>query len=111
MAHNEDLAQRVEENFPMDLSYSKKKMFGGIAWLLNGNMCFGIHKDYLIIRIGQDYSNQIANNAGVSEMDITGKAMKGWKKVELSALSNNDELKNYLQLAEKFVSTLPSKIT
>ncbi|MEM6339102.1 MAG: TfoX/Sxy family protein [Pseudomonadota bacterium] len=109
MAHNTDLEQRVEENFPMDLAYSKKKMFGGIAWLLNGNMCFGIHKDYLIIRIGQDYSNQIANNSGVSEMDITGKAMKGWKKVELSALSNNDELKNYLQLAEKFVSSLPSK--
>lgn len=109
MTHNTDLEQRIEENFPMNLAYFKKKMFGGIAWLLNGNMCFGVHKNYLIIRIGQDYSNQIADNGGVSEMDITGKAMKGWKKVELSALSNNDELKKYLQLAEKFVSTLPSK--
>lgn len=109
MTHNTDLEQRIEENFPMDLAYSKKNMFGGIAWLLNGNMCFGVHKDYLILRIGQDYANQIANNDGVSEMDITGKAMKGWKKVELSALLNDDELKKYLQLAEKFVSSLPGK--
>ena len=86
-------------------------MFSSIVWLLNGDMCFGAHKECFIIRIEQDYSDQILGNAGISKMDIKGKAMKGWKKIELSTLSNNDELKNYLQLAEKFVSTLPSKIT
>lgn len=80
MVHNIDLEQKIEEVFPMNSAYSKKNMFGGIAWLLNGNMCFGIHKDYLILRIGQDYSNQIANNPGVSEMDIT----QGYERLEKS---------------------------
>lgn len=109
MSYNLELEEKIEQNLSTQSIYSKKKMFGGIAWLLNGNMCFGVHKDFLILRVGSDNANHIANNLGVSEMDITGKAMKGWTKIEFSALQENEDLKKYIELADKFVSSLPSK--
>ena len=72
-------------------------------------MCTGIHKDYLILRIGKINAQLLANNKYVSDMDITGKPMKGWVKIAPDGIQNDTTLENYIKLAIEFVSTLPNK--
>ena len=72
-------------------------------------MCTGIHKDYLILRIGKINAQLLANNKYVSDMDITGKPMKGWVKIAPDGIQNDTILENDITLAIEFVSTLPNK--
>ena len=72
-------------------------------------MCTGIHKDYLILRIGKINAQLLANNKYVNDMDITGKSMKGWVKIAPDGIQNDTRLENYIKLAIEFVSTLPNK--
>ena len=84
-------------------------MFGGFGYLLNGNMCVGIHKDTLIIRVGLERAGQVLNEPHVRPMDLTGRVMKGWATVEPDALSADADLLRYCQYALDFVKTLPPK--
>jgi TfoX/Sxy family transcriptional regulator of competence genes len=87
-----------------------KKMFGGICYLLNGNMVGGVYKDYLIIRLGEKNAEQALKMSYVKTFDITGKPMKGWIIVESIGIMSNVDLRNWLDQAILFVQTLPSKI-
>ena len=59
-----------------------KKMFGGIGYLLNGNMCVGVHKEFLILRLGNEKAETLLNKPFTKPFDITGRVMKGWVMVE-----------------------------
>ncbi len=87
----------------------KKNMFGGIAYFLNGNMCYGIHKDFLVLRLGEDQTGKVLKKPNTKPMDLTGKVMKGWVMVWPKGYADSRALKSYVDLAVKFVSTLPSK--
>lgn len=87
----------------------EKKMFGSIGWMLNGNMCVGVYKDFLIIRVGEEKANALSAEDGVSPMDITGKPMKGWLKVVPDGYEDDATLKLYTKAAIDFVKTLPAK--
>lgn len=88
---------------------TKMKMFGGIGYLLNGNMVAGIHKDYYILRLGEKNANDALILPKTRLFDITGRAMKGWIMAEEDAFSNRTDLINWLTKAKKFVETLPTK--
>ncbi len=88
---------------------AETRMFGGFGYLLNGNMCFGIHKDTLIVRVGIDAAEEIIREANVRPMDLTGKVMKGWATIETAALSEDADLERFCALAISFVSELPAK--
>jgi len=77
---------------------------------LNGNICVGIYKDWLIIRVGVKAAGKVFKEPHVKPMDITGKAMKGWAMVAPEGLKNIAGLKRYVALAIKFVKTLPAKV-
>ena len=87
----------------------KKKMFGGICYLLNGNMCFGIYKEYLIVRTGTEVAEKKLKERDVKPFDITGKALKGWVMVGEQGWRMQEELKNWLNLGKEFALTLPKK--
>lgn len=108
MTYDQGLVHRIEQIIN-NSDFSKKKMFGGIVWFLNGNMCTGVHKDYLILRLGEKNAASISDNKHVSAMDITGKPMKGWVKVVAKDTWDDTVLKNYINLAVEFVNSLPSK--
>ncbi|MCX6558601.1 MAG: TfoX/Sxy family protein [Candidatus Aminicenantes bacterium] len=55
----------------------KRRMFGGIGYLFNGNMGFGIHRDFLVLRLGEESAAQIVKEKGARPFDITGRPMKG----------------------------------
>lgn len=88
---------------------TKKKMFGGIGWMLNGNMCIGIYKDQLIARVGDSKAKELLQRPHVKPMDITGTPMKGWVMVLAEGIESDKDLRHFMLDALKFVATLEEK--
>jgi len=109
MPYDPGLAERLHAVVARKRAMSEKKMFGGIGWMLNGNMCVGVYKDFLIIRVGDKKAASLSGGDGVSPMDITGKPMKGWLKVAPDGYDSDAALKLYTKAAIDFVKTLPAK--
>lgn len=103
------LEQKIEEIASQWNGLEKKRMFGGICYLLNGNMCFGIFKDYLIVRMAADLAARKLLEKNVREFDITGKPMKGWVMIEKGSWKNKDELVKWLDIGKSFAMSLPAK--
>jgi hypothetical protein len=87
---------------------TRKKMFDGTCYLLNGNMLCGVYKDFLILRLGYDEARKALSKPHVKPFDITGRPMKGWVMVEAPGFEG-PRLSQWLALAKTFVKTLPPK--
>jgi len=84
-------------------------MFGGLGFLLHGNMLVGVWKNSMIVRLGPDEHEAALLEQHVGEFDITGKAMKGWVMVKPDGVADDGALKKWVQVAVKFVGKLPAK--
>lgn len=85
-------------------------MFGGVGFLLNGDMLVGVRKNSPLVRVGPEQSDEALQEAHVSEFNITGRGtMKGWVVVSLEGVQDDDQLKGWIQRAVKFVGKLPRK--
>ena len=109
MAFDEALAQRIRHLLARRKNIEEKKMFGGIGFLLNGNMLVGVWKESLIVRLGNDQSEAALLEPHVKEFDITGRAMKGWMLVAPEGIKVDDQLSGWIHRAVKFVGKLPGK--
>jgi len=109
MAYDMELEHRIDSAAPEFGSLVKKKMFGGIGYMVNGNMCFGVHKNHLVVRTTVHKAEQLLARKRVTVFDITGRPMKGWIMVESEALELNTDLLELLETGLKFALTLPSK--
>ncbi|MFO0912758.1 MAG: TfoX/Sxy family protein [Pirellulales bacterium] len=109
MAYSEPLASRIRRELIGQKAIVEKKMFGGVGFLLNGNMLVGIWKDLLIARIGPEAGRQALDEPFVREFDITGRPMKGWVMVEPGGLAEPGALASWIDRARQFVSQLPAK--
>jgi TfoX/Sxy family transcriptional regulator of competence genes len=92
MAFSEALAERIRQALARKKGIEEKKMFGGIGFLLNGNMLVGIWKDSLIARLGPEGGDEALKEAHVKEFDITGRSMKGWVLVAPEGVEGDDQL-------------------
>ena len=77
MAYNVNLEDHIERLADWLDVVGKKKMFGEIGYLLNGNMCFGIHREFLILRTSKEKADELMKNENFTPFDITGRPMKG----------------------------------
>ena len=84
-------------------------MFGGVGFLLHGNILVGVWKDSLIARLGPDNHDDALMEPHAQEFDITGKPMQGWVLVEPEGVEGDDQLAGWIQRAVKFVGALPAK--
>ncbi len=84
-------------------------MFGGTGFLLRGNMCCGVHKGRLILRVGIDAAETALREPHVRPFDITGKPMRGWVMLPAVAIAGDVELKRWIALAANFAGELPPK--
>ena len=109
MAFDEALAARIHQALARRKSVTEKKMFGGIGFLLNGNMLVGVWKESLIVRLDPDQYEDVLKEPFVKEFDITGRPMKGWVLVESEGVKDDEQLKNWIGRATKFVGKLPEK--
>jgi TfoX/Sxy family transcriptional regulator of competence genes len=109
MPYDKGLAQRVREILEEEPGFDEKKMFGGICFLLFGNMVCGIIRDDLIVRVGAANYNAALKMPHTKKFDLTGKALTGWVMVLSTVLDSDKVLNDWVQKAVKFVRTLPPK--
>lgn len=109
MAYSESLTLRIRHGVARRRGLTEKKMFGGMIFLLHGNMLVGVWKDSLIVRLGPEQAKEALKEPHVVEFDITGKPMKGWVMVEPDGLEDDEQLRGWIERAWTFVGTLPKK--
>jgi TfoX N-terminal domain len=109
MAFDEGLAQRIREQLAGTSGLAERKMFGGLSFLVDGNLCAGVIGDELIARVGPDATEAALGRPGSHLFDFTGRPMKGWIAVDPGGLEADDALAAWLDDALRFVRTLPPK--
>jgi TfoX/Sxy family transcriptional regulator of competence genes len=109
MAYDEAFADRVRTALNGHGSLSERKMFGGLCFMLNGNMCAGVQDKGLMLRVGPGRFEAALARPGARPMDFTGRAMKGFLYVDREACETDAELESWLGEAAGFVETLPPK--
>jgi TfoX/Sxy family transcriptional regulator of competence genes len=109
MTYNLDLEYRIDNLKDRFGEITKKKMFGGVGYLINGNMCFGIHKEYLIVRTTVEKAEVLLEKEYVAPFNITGRPMKGWLMVSPDYVETEDQLLHMLRFGKEFAEHLPRK--
>ncbi len=109
MAFDETLAGRIRSVLEHQQGMTEKKMFGGLAFMLNGNMCCGVTKDQLMLRLGEKEAAEALAQPHARPMDFTGRPMKGMVFVDPAGTASEEDLRGWVQRAVAFVSTLPAK--
>ena len=108
MAYDLQLAERIRSQLG-NVSFEEKKMFGGMGFLLNGNMACGVNKDNLIVRIDPDKQNALLKKPHAKPFDLTGRPMKGWLVIEADGVKTDKQLSTWVKEGVEFALTLPAK--
>lgn len=109
MPYNLDVDDRISEIVKTWEHINSKKMFGGVCYLIHGNMFCGVYKDYLILRLGESAANDAFKMPHVLPFDITGRPMKGWIMVNQAGFDSKDKLAEWLKKAKEFALSLSPK--
>jgi TfoX/Sxy family transcriptional regulator of competence genes len=108
MAYNLKLAEGIRSQLD-GVPFVEKKMFGGVGFLLNGNMACGVNKDNLLVRVDPEKHGALLKKPHAKPFDLTGKPMKGWLLVEADGCKTEKQLSTWIQEGVEFASTLPPK--
>jgi len=109
VAYDEDLAQRVREVLAARADVTERKMFGGIAFMVAGNMACGVLGDDLIVRLGDEEGKRALAEDGVRPFDFTGKPMKSTVFVSPELTSDDVGLTEWVDAGAAYASSLPPK--
>ena len=109
MAYDEAVAERVRSALGNTPDVVERKMFGGIAFMLRGNMCCGVIGDRLMLRVGPKGYETALSRPHARTMDFTGKPMKGLVYVESAGFASPRDLKTWIEKAMEFTRSLPAK--
>ena len=109
MAFDEGLAQRLREQLVDDPRVAEKRMFGGLSFMLNGDMAVGVLDDHLIVRIDKDEHDDALAEPNVREFDLTGRPSRGWIVVQAEGLEADDELTRWVECGKTYAGSLPPK--
>ncbi len=109
MAYDETLTQRIRSALGVLPGMVEKKMFGGIAFLLNGNMAVGVNGEDLLVRIPPDETGAALAEPFVRIFDMTGRPMKGWVRVAPGGCATEAQLQRWIERGISYASTLPPK--
>lgn len=106
---DEQLVSRIRPLINRRKGYTEKNMFGGIGFFIDGNMCVGPWKGSLIVRLDKETHEETQSEPHATPMDITGKVMKGWAKIEPAGIQTDSDLKSWVDRAIEFARSLPPK--
>ena len=109
MAFDEALAARIRGVLGGTEGLAEKKMFGGIAFLLNGNMCCGVNGDDVILRLDPESSEEALREPHVRVFDMTGRPMKDWLLIGSAGVASDDALSSWVARGVEFAGSLPPK--
>ena len=109
MVYDEDIAGIFRDELAGVQGITEKKMFGGLCFMLNGNMLCGVHKDGGMARVGKENEQAALNLDGVEPLSFTGRKMGGMVEFDEATLKKKRTRNKILKLSLEFVSTLPPK--
>ena len=109
MAYDEDLANRVREQLAGEEGVIEKAMFGGIAFMLGGNMAVGISGDELMVRVGPERDDEALEQPHTRPFDMTGRPMKGWILVGAPGVEGDAALGAWVERGVAVARSLPPK--
>ena len=107
MVYDEELDEEVS-GIVTQWGTTRKKMFGGTCYLTSGNVMCGVHKDFLILRLGKSGAEEALSQPHAVPFDTTGKPMKGWVMIDKAGLQGN-AFRKWLEKAKLFAESLPPK--
>lgn len=109
MSYDETLAERIRRALPPTSSITEKKMFGGLAFLLDGKMFVGVVGKDLMVRVGPPGHAAALAKKHVRPMDFTGRPLTGYVYVSAPGTRTDASVSTWVQLALAFVATIPAK--
>ena len=109
MAVDEALADRVRELLAPRDSLSERRMFGGIGFMVGGNMAVGVIEQDVIVRLDAADAQLALAETGVREFDFTGRAMKGWIYVGPEVTTEDRDLASWVEAGADYATSLPPK--
>ncbi len=109
MAADPELVQRVRELMKRRRGVREQRMFGGVAFMVNGNMACGVARDDLCVRLGEQGAAEALRKRGVRPMNFTGKVIKTMVFVSADVLKSDATLKAWVEKGVRFARTLPAK--
>lgn len=109
MAYDERLSERVRAALARERGVSEKKMFGGLSFLLHGNMCCGVAGEKLVLRLGPDEAAETLKKKHTKPMDFTGKPLKSMVYVMPAGTRTSASVKSWVSQAVGYAAALPKK--
>jgi TfoX/Sxy family transcriptional regulator of competence genes len=109
MAYSEQLVERIRDALDRRPGIVERKMFGGVAWMLDGNMACGVIGEDLLVRLAREDAAAAQAEEGVGPMEFTGSPMRGFVLVDGGAVAEDDELGRWVDAGADFAQSLPSK--
>jgi hypothetical protein len=110
MAYDEDLADRIRSAIQDQDGVIEKRMFGGLAFLVNGNMAVSASgQGGLLLRVNPVETDSVVREDGVTRFEMRGRAMDGWVRVDPSATPSDQELTRWVQVGVAYAGSLPPK--
>lgn len=109
MAYSDELASRIRQALTPRADVMERKMFGGLAFMLRGNMCCGVVGDMLMLRLGNEGAAEALGEPHTKPMDFTGKPLKSMVYVGPEGTASIEDLHRWVNRGADFAASLPPK--
>jgi TfoX/Sxy family transcriptional regulator of competence genes len=110
MAYDEELADRIRDLLAAEPGLTEQKMFGGLAFLVGGNMAVGVSgQGGLLVRVDPAESDELVESTPAYVMEMRGREMRGWLRVDADHVRTKKELAVWVDRSVSFVRSLPAK--
>jgi TfoX/Sxy family transcriptional regulator of competence genes len=110
VAYDEDLAERIRELLATDHDVAEKKMFGGLAFLIGGNMAVSASgQGGLLLRCDPEETDALVGRPHVGRFEMRGRQMDGWLRVDAEAVETRDDLERWVAVGVDYARSLPAK--
>ena len=110
MAYDEDLADRIRELIDDEAGLTEQKMFGGLAFLVGGNMAVAASgQGGLLVRVDPETSDSLVASTGARPMEMRGRQMQGWLRVDADAVRTKRQLATWVRIGTDYARGLPAK--
>ena len=110
MAYDEQLAARIRELVAGEQNLTEMKMFGGLAFLIGGNMAVAASgQGGLLVRVDPDRSDELVETTNASLMEMRGRSMRGWLRVAAEDVRTEPELAAWVERGTSYAGSLPAK--
>ena len=110
MAYDEDLGNRIREHIVHERGLTEKRMFGGLAFLINGNMAVSASsKGGLLLRVDPARTDSLVREPHVGRFEMRGREMDGWLRVDPPAVDSDEALLEWIRIGVSYARSLPAK--